>query len=179
MKKKGHEIGCHSKSHANLGLIQNTKKLKIEILQSGNILEKILNTKIKHFAFTYGNYNSMSKKSLDIALTRYDFIYSCLRGNNFYNNFKEIIKRDPVYLNRGNDLLNIFLTGLIDLKYFYKVKSIKIKLSKNLLNKMITAVDMIGTNSGSGTKTYNLNFCKFIQEQNISKKIYIFISKNI
>ena len=65
----------------------------------------------------------MSKKSLDIALTRYDFIYSCLRGNN-YNNFKEIIKRDPVYLNRGNDLLNIFLTGLIDLKYFYKVKSI-------------------------------------------------------
>ncbi len=124
MKKKGHEIGCHSKSHANLGLIQNTKKLKIEILQSGNILEKILNTKIKHFAFTYGDYNSMSKKSLDIALTRYDFIYSCLRGNNFYNNFKEIIKRDPVYLNRGNDLLNIFLTGLIDLKYFYKVKSI-------------------------------------------------------
>ena len=42
---------------------------------------------------------------------------------------------------------------------------------------MITAVDMIGTNSGSGTKTYNLNFCKFIQEQNISKKIYIFISQ--
>ena len=42
---------------------------------------------------------------------------------------------------------------------------------------MVIAIDMIGTNLGSGTKTYNLNFCKFIQEQNISKKIYIFISQ--
>ena len=42
---------------------------------------------------------------------------------------------------------------------------------------MITAIDMIGTNSGSGTKTYNLNFCEHIQEQNISEKIYIFISQ--
>ena len=44
---------------------------------------------------------------------------------------------------------------------------------------MITAVDMIGTNSGSGTKTYNLNFCKFIQEQNISKKFIFSYLKNI
>ena len=74
----------------------------------------------------------MSKKSLDLALTRYNFVYSCLRGNNFYNNFKEIIKRDPVYINRGNDLLNIFLSGLFDLKYFYKIKSI---------NKIIKKID--------------------------------------
>ena len=132
LKNAGHVIGCHSKSHANLGLIQSTKKLKIEILQSAKTLEKILNIKIKHFAFTYGSYESMSKKSLDLALTRYNFVYSCLRGNNFYNNFKEIIKRDPVYINRGNDLLNIFLSGLFDLKYFYKIKSI---------NKIIKKID--------------------------------------
>ena len=30
---------------------------------------------------------------------------------------------------------------------------------------MITAVDMIGTNSGSGTKTYNLNFVNLFKNK--------------
>ena len=32
---------------------------------------------------------------------------------------------------------------------------------------MITAIDMIGTNFGSGTKTYNLNFCKHVSNEKI------------
>ena len=31
---------------------------------------------------------------------------------------------------------------------------------------MIIAIDMIGTNLGSGTKTYNLNFCENIIKTN-------------
>lgn len=42
---------------------------------------------------------------------------------------------------------------------------------------MIIAIDMIGTNLGSGTKTYNLNFCKQINNEKIQGKIYIFITK--
>ena len=42
---------------------------------------------------------------------------------------------------------------------------------------MIIAIDMIGTNLGSGTKTYNLNFCKHINNEKIQGKIYIFITK--
>jgi len=43
---------------------------------------------------------------------------------------------------------------------------------------MITAIDMIGTSLGSGTKTYNLNFCEYLHRQNIKEKILIFITKD-
>lgn len=43
---------------------------------------------------------------------------------------------------------------------------------------MITAIDMIGTNLGSGTKTYNLNFCENLNKFKIENKIYIFITKD-
>ena len=43
---------------------------------------------------------------------------------------------------------------------------------------MITAIDMVGTNLGSGTKTYNLNFCEYLNNITIKNKIYIFITKD-
>ena len=43
---------------------------------------------------------------------------------------------------------------------------------------MVIAIDMIGTNLGSGTKTYNLNFCENLQKINIVNTIYIFITKD-
>ena len=43
---------------------------------------------------------------------------------------------------------------------------------------MVIAIDMIGTNLGSGTKTYNLNFCENLHKFNIENTIYIFITKD-
>ena len=43
---------------------------------------------------------------------------------------------------------------------------------------MALAIDMVGTRLGSGTKTYNLNFCEYLGSQNINEKIYIFITKD-
>ena len=122
--KSGHTIGCHTKTHQNLGLLNNKKKLKDEILESANRLKKLLKIDIKHFAFTYGNFNSMNKNSLKLAFLRYDFVYSCMRGNNFYNDKKSIIKRDTIYLKKGNNLIDIFLSGFIDLKYYNQVREI-------------------------------------------------------
>ncbi len=42
---------------------------------------------------------------------------------------------------------------------------------------MPTAIDMIGTSLGSGTKTYNLNFCNYLKEQNLKEHIFIFITE--
>ena len=39
---------------------------------------------------------------------------------------------------------------------------------------MITAIDMVGTNLESGTKTYNLNFCKYLSKKDLNDVIYIF-----
>ncbi len=43
---------------------------------------------------------------------------------------------------------------------------------------MVTAIDMVGTNLGSGTKTYIVNFCKQLEHLKINKDIYIFICKD-
>ena len=43
---------------------------------------------------------------------------------------------------------------------------------------MTIAIDMVATNLGSGTKTYNLNFCRYLNQIYLNKKIYIFVSKN-
>ena len=122
--KNGHTIGGHSKTHSNLGSIYDTKKLKNEIINSARYLEKVLDIKIKHFAFTYGNYTSMSYKSLKLAFSQYNFIYSCLRGNNHGILKKEIIKRDAIYIHEGSKLLSIFLSGFFDFKYFFQIISI-------------------------------------------------------
>ncbi len=43
---------------------------------------------------------------------------------------------------------------------------------------MSLAIDFVGTNIGSGTKTYNIYFCKVLQKTKIDENIYIFLSKN-
>ncbi len=127
-----HLIGAHSKTHANLGLISSNKTLKNEILQSTKFLEKKLKTKINHFAFTYGNFQSMSQKSLKVAQSKFKFIYSSLRGNNFRNYKNEIIKRDAIYIKKGNNLVSIFLSGMIDFKYIFQILRLNKIIRKNI-----------------------------------------------
>ena len=43
---------------------------------------------------------------------------------------------------------------------------------------MTIAVDFVGTNIGSGTKTYNINFCNELNLINHDQKIVIFICRN-
>ena len=43
---------------------------------------------------------------------------------------------------------------------------------------MTIGIDFIGTNLGSGTKTYNINFCKELNSLAVSSNIKIFICKN-
>tara|TARA_B100001059_G_C17735129_1_gene528434 strand:+ start:137 stop:1006 length:870 start_codon:yes stop_codon:yes gene_type:complete len=132
--KEGHLIGCHTKTHLHLGSTSNEELLKEEIIESLKKLEELLKIKITHFAFTYGDFKSMNLKSLAMALTKYNFIYSCLRGSNFYNKEKTIIKRDTVYLNESNDLLKIFLSGFADLGYLLQINKIN-RMIKNAIDK--------------------------------------------
>ncbi len=43
---------------------------------------------------------------------------------------------------------------------------------------MTLAIDMIGTSLGSGTRTYNLNFCNYLDKNVMKENIYIFITKD-
>ena len=43
---------------------------------------------------------------------------------------------------------------------------------------MTIAIDFVGTNLGSGTKTYNINFCNELSSLDLTQNIKIFICKN-
>ena len=43
---------------------------------------------------------------------------------------------------------------------------------------MNLSIDMIATNLGSGTKTYNINFCKHLNNFQTQKKIFVFITRD-
>ena len=43
---------------------------------------------------------------------------------------------------------------------------------------MTIAIDLISTNLGSGTKTYNINLCNELNSLNLSSDIKIFICRN-
>ena len=42
---------------------------------------------------------------------------------------------------------------------------------------MALGVDFVGTNLGSGTRTYSLNFCNYLEEENLNEHVYIFLTK--
>ena len=43
---------------------------------------------------------------------------------------------------------------------------------------MTIAIDFVGTNLGSGTKTYNINFCNELSSLDLTQNVKIFICKN-
>ena len=43
---------------------------------------------------------------------------------------------------------------------------------------MTIAIDFVAVNIGSGTKTYNVNFCNELETTNLKEDIIIFVCKN-
>lgn len=63
----GVELGAHSKSHANLGAIYDSKELMEEIEGSIETLQRWLDSKpIRYFAFPYGRPEHMSQQAVDV-----------------------------------------------------------------------------------------------------------------
>jgi peptidoglycan/xylan/chitin deacetylase (PgdA/CDA1 family) len=118
----GHTIGAHTLNHARLSSSDKNSFLNKEIVNGGNILEDLFNVKIKHFAFTFGDYNSISKKSLAIAKSRYSYIYTSLRGNVLFPRKNNIIPRDTLSPEESNYLIGSYLLGGVDFMYKRKIK---------------------------------------------------------
>lgn len=114
---EGHTIGCHTFSHADLSSITDEDKLKKEIIESADQLEKIISKKIDHFSFSYGNVNFFSKQALSISKSRFKFIHTGMRGNNSINIKPWAIRRDAISLDNSQLEMASFLEGSADFKY--------------------------------------------------------------
>ena len=106
----GHIIGSHSKNHLRLSDINDIDLLEEEIISSGDRIEQILGIKVEHFAFPFGDINSVNKKVLELARTRYKYIYSGVRGPNSNDTNPFAIRREA--LNISDEFTyNTFVAG--------------------------------------------------------------------
>ncbi|MDC0446032.1 polysaccharide deacetylase family protein [Candidatus Pelagibacter sp.] len=110
-----HYIGAHTFSHKNLKNITNEKVLNYEIVQSANNFQKILNTKIKCFAFNFGRINHISAKMIKIASKKYKILFTGVRGGNLENS--NLIFRDNISSNDNISDINVYLSGFYDSLY--------------------------------------------------------------
>ena len=104
------------------GIKKEDSDLENEIILGANKLESLLNIKLNHFAFTFGDINSFSKQALDIAKSRFEYIYTGMRGSNSKNLNPLAIRRDTIAINDTNNLIGSFLIGAADFVYNKNLK---------------------------------------------------------
>jgi peptidoglycan/xylan/chitin deacetylase (PgdA/CDA1 family) len=123
--EQGHTIGCHTKTHARLNEFSTKDELELEIISSAQKISDNLGVNINHFAFTFGDIDSFSIEALEVAKSKFNFVYSGIRGVNLGGMSPFAIRRDAVaYQLKDNRyrlfnirLLSVFLNGFLDFLY--------------------------------------------------------------
>lgn len=91
--------------------------LEAEIISSADLLEAKLGITVEHFAFTFGNFASLSCEALNVAKRRFKYIYTSLRCENACTKSPLLICRDTIAPSDKNWLTGAFLAGGADLAY--------------------------------------------------------------
>ena len=123
--EQGHCIGSHTRTHKRLSQIHTKTELEHEIISGADILEQRLGVTIDHFSYPFGDLASFSESALSVAMRRFRFVYSGLRGDNAGGVSPFTLRRDSSALQDAysnykifsNSLLGAFLEGAADFKY--------------------------------------------------------------
>ena len=114
----GHTIGCHSKNHLKLSKVVKESVLKDEIISSGNRIEEMLKVKVEHFAYPFGDIDSINKKALDLIRKQYKYIYSGVRGQNRYGTSPFVLRRESLDIGDSHEYNSFIVNGGLSLFYW-------------------------------------------------------------
>lgn len=115
--ERGHAVGAHTVSHARLSNELSDDELRNEIVSSGDIIERRLGIKVEHFAFPFGDLESISPRSLDLAAQRYGYSYTGIRGENIKKGKPNLLWRDAVDPEERKSMTGAWLEGTADPLY--------------------------------------------------------------
>lgn len=80
----GIEIGAHTRNHADLGRITDSKILRDEVVTAGEELAAAVGTKVRYFAFPYGLHANLNAEAFRMAKAAgYAGVCSAYGGYNF------------------------------------------------------------------------------------------------
>lgn len=115
--EQGHSVGAHTETHARLSGIRSHGDLTSEIVTSADLLSRRLGVSIDHFAYPFGDLASLSEHALDIARSRFCFVYSGLRGDNAGGVSPFALRRDAINPGEPRAILGAWVEGAADLRY--------------------------------------------------------------
>ncbi|OGL66804.1 hypothetical protein A3B21_00165 [Candidatus Uhrbacteria bacterium RIFCSPLOWO2_01_FULL_47_24] len=115
--KLGHAIGSHTMTHTRLSKIRSQKELEYEIIGSGDLIEDMLQVKVDHFAYPFGDIDSIDERAYKIIKRRYRTCFTGIRGNNIGNENKYTQWRDPIDLGCPIKYQEFLLQGGFDWYY--------------------------------------------------------------
>ena len=125
LKENGHKIGAHTKTHPKLSKLKDEETLIEEIITSANRIEENTGVKINCFAFPFGTLHSINKQVVEIAKTRFDFIFSNLRGSVIESPGSQFIFRQNIIPSDPQWLTRMVIEGKLDWLYFKSRKLAK------------------------------------------------------
>jgi len=128
LTKQGHLIGAHTINHNKLSNIKSKESLKSEIIGCREELTNKLGTPIDHFAYTFGDINSINKKALNIIKNNYKYCHSSIRGNNHSYSSLYALLRDPISPQYPIEYLQFIIENGLGLLY---------KKRSNILNQLV------------------------------------------
>lgn len=113
---KGHTIGSHTSSHPRLSSL-NRSLLYDEIVHSADLLQQRFDIPIDSFAYPFGDIDSFSQASMNIARQRFRYIFSGVRGRNLPCNSRHIVFRDCINIDEPTSHSLSILAGCLDYSY--------------------------------------------------------------
>ena len=126
----GNTLGAHTQSHVRCVALSKNE-YQAEIVEGAIELESILGLPTCDFAYTYGDFSSITFEAYKIATSKFGYIYTGLRGDNKVNSNPFVIRRDSVSLSMSNLFLLACLEGVFDIFYYRKLRILD-AWSKNL-----------------------------------------------
>ena len=81
--RQGIEIGCHTRTHTDLGKVTDRSVLIDEMITAREELQQALDCPLRYFAFPYGQPQNMSAEAFQLACdAQYDCVCSAYGGYN-------------------------------------------------------------------------------------------------
>lgn len=92
----GHSIGAHTVTHSRLASLDTEAEITREIAGSKQLLQEALGVAIDHFAYPFGDINSIDQRAMAVIKQHYKYCHSGVRGANCIGGNPYAILRDPV-----------------------------------------------------------------------------------
>lgn len=115
LKQRGHEIGCHSLSHRNLGEIDSRDLLVREVVECREMMERRLGATVESFAYPIGSRESYSRESLDLLRQHYRYVFNSCPAPIRPGHSRSSLGRVMLDLRMDVGTVEFFLAGFEDL----------------------------------------------------------------